>query len=164
MEQVVAIPGHRTYGATRDGSIFCLRKEKEVKQYLDANGYKWVWLTNKDGTNHYLVSHLVATTFLPNTDPSKREIDHIDRNRGNNDISNLRWADDHDQSINRIGWGKYKRFIYMENYRSYACWSIQIKNRNCKLKRRFDCSKYTIDDVVKIRNEILTNHQIPITD
>jgi hypothetical protein len=164
MEQVVAIPDHITYGATRDGRIICLRTEKEVKQCEDASGYKWVWLTNKDGTNHYLVSRLIAATFIPRTDVTKNEVDHIDRNRGNNNVSNLRWADDYDQSINRIGWGKYKKFISMENYGTYACWSIQIRNRNCKLKRRFDCSKYTLDDVITIRNDILTQHQIPITD
>lgn len=163
MEQPTPIPGHSTYGATRDGRIFCLRTEKELKLCEDSNGYKWVWLTNKDGTNHHLVSRLVATTFIPKVD-SKPEVDHIDRNRSNNNVANLRWADDFDQNLNKIGWGKYKKFIYMENYGTYACWSIQIRNKNCKLKRRFDCSKFTLDQVIETRNCILRQYDIPITD
>jgi hypothetical protein len=163
MEQVTAIPIHITYGVTRDGRIFCLRTEREIKQCEDACGYKWVWLTNKDGTKRYLVSHLVAETFIPKVS-GKNEVDHIDRNRKNNDVSNLRWADDSDQNINKVGWGKYKKFIYMENYGTYECWSIQIRNRNCKTKRRFDCSKFTLEQVIEIRNTILREHNIPITD
>lgn len=163
MEQIKQIPGHITYGASPEGKIYCLRKEHEITPCVDSNGYKWVWLTDKNGTTHYLISRLVALTFIPNPD-NKPEVDHIDRDRGNNNISNLRWADDNDQSINRIGWGKYKRFIYMENYGTYVCWSIQIRNHKLKLKRRFDSRNYTLEQVVKIRNEILRNHDIPITD
>ena len=164
MEEPIVIPGHKTYGATKDGQIVCLRTEREIKQCRDCNGYMWVWLTNKDGTKHYLVSRLIAMTFIPNDDADKREIDHIDRNRGNNAVTNLRWADDYDQNLNRIGWGKHKRFIYMENYGRYACWSIQMRNKKCTLKKRFDCSKYTLEEVTEIRNQILRENDIPITD
>lgn len=163
MEQVIAIPTHITYGATRNGRIFCLRTEREIKQCVDACGYKWVWLTNKEGTINYSVSRLIATTFIPKVE-SKNEVDHIDRNRGNNNVDNLRWADDSDQNINKIGWGKYKKFVYMENYGTYSCWSIQIRNQRCKMKRRFDCSKFTLEQVIEIRNTILREHDIPITD
>lgn len=163
MEQVTPIPNHITYGATPDGRIFCLRTEKELKQCIAPNDYKWVWLTNKEGTNHYLVSRLVATTFIPNPD-NKEEVDHIDRNRGNNNVLNLRWANDYDQAINKTGWGKYKRYLYRENYGTYECWTLQIRNHKVKIKRRFDCSKYTLDEVTEIRNSILLQNNIPITD
>jgi hypothetical protein len=163
MEQLKPIPGHITYGATPDGRIFCLRKETELRPCIAANGYAWVWLTHKTGTSHYLVSRLVASTFIPNPD-NKPEVDHIDRNRGNNDVSNLRWADDYDQSINKIGWGKHRRYISMENYGKYACWSLQIRNHKLRIKRRFDCSTHTLEQVIEIRNGMLREHNIPITD
>ena len=163
MEQVKPIPGHITYGATPDGRIFCLRKETTIRPCIDACGYAWVWLTHKTGTTRYLVSHLVATTFIPNTE-NKPEVDHIDRNRGNNEVSNLRWADDYDQAINRIGWGKHRRYIYMENYGTYECWTLQIKNHKLQIKRRFDCRTHTLDQVIEVRNGMLQEHDIPITD
>jgi len=163
MEQVKPISGHMTYGATPDGRIFCLRKEVEIRPCIDALGYASVWLTHKNGTTRYLVSRLVASTFIPNPD-NKPEVDHIDRIRGNNAVSNLRWVNDYEQSINRVGWGKHRRYIYMENYGTYECWSVQVKNHKLRIKRRFDCRRYTLDQVVEIRNDMLREHGIPITD
>jgi len=163
MEQVKAIPGHITYGITPDAQVFCLRTEREILPYADSCGYKRIWLTNKDGTSQYSLARLVGITYVENPD-NKPEIDHIDRNRSNNSASNLRWADDFDQSENRVGWGKYKKYLYMENYGGYCCWSIQIRNKRCKLKRRFDCKHYTYEQVIEIRNNILRENELTITD
>lgn len=63
-----------------------LRFEYEGKGYLTVN------LLNDEGfpqTRHVQV--IVAKTFLPNLE-NRPEVDHIDRNRANNCVSNLRWA------------------------------------------------------------------------
>jgi len=122
-----------------------------------------VWLTHKDGTSHYSVARLVGFAYIPNP-LTKPEIDHIDRDRLNNNIDNLRWADDYEQCQNKVGWGKYKRHIYLENYGKYCCWNIQMRSRNCKFKRRLDCRTYTYEDAIELRNKILTDHGLPITD
>lgn len=163
MEQVTAIPGHITYGVTPDARVFCLRTEREIVPYADANGYKRVWLTDKNGTSQYSVARLVGVTYIANP-LNKPEIDHIDRDRGNNSVDNLRWADDYDQAENKVGWGKYKRHISLENYGTYCCWNIQIRNRKCKFKRRLDCRVHTYEQAVELRNETLREHDLPITD
>ena len=43
-----------------------------------------------DGKTEY-IHRLVAQTFLPNTE-NKKEVDHIDGNKSNNNIENLRWV------------------------------------------------------------------------
>lgn len=50
------------------------------------------------GSNSYLKSYripihrIVATTFIPNTDPKKIFVNHIDGNKQNNHVSNLEWV------------------------------------------------------------------------
>ena len=164
---ITPIPNHITYGATKDGRIFCLRTEKELHLGNSTNDYKRVYLTNKEGTKPYSVARLIGLTFIPNPD-NKPEIDHIDRDRTNNNVSNLRWANDEEQSLNRKGWGQFPKFIHFEKdnekNRTYECFRIHIKNTTLKYSKRFPTYIYTIEQVIECRNKILKEHNIPITD
>ena len=57
------------------------------------------------------IHRLVAETFIPN-DKNLPQVDHIDRNRIHNDISNLRWVTPRENLLNRdmtnIGRGRKK--------------------------------------------------------
>ena len=67
------------------------RSEKLLTQYVDRYGYMKVYLY-KCGKPHYLTVHrLVALAFIPNAE-NKKTVDHIDCDRTNNRVENLRWA------------------------------------------------------------------------
>lgn len=84
---------------------------------LNTIGYRVVRIRYK----LYLVHRLVAETFIPNPE-NKPEVDHIDRNRSNNSLKNLRWVfrivnqrnrDDHDRVEMRDGvhwYADHKRY------------------------------------------------------
>lgn len=82
------------------------RKEKFLKQRLCVEGYAWVSMQRKTAkgyiTKERATAVWLAETFLvkPVTD-EKLTVDHIDRNRANNDLHNLRWATARQQSLNR---------------------------------------------------------------
>ena len=90
-------------------------------------------------------------------------VDHIDRNRQNNSLTNLRYASYKTNSSNRgKNWNnKYGKFIANYDYR----WRVTIKR---DAKRIFDKSfskkKYTLDMIKNIRNQFCLEHNIPITD
>lgn len=68
-----------------------LRKEKTLNPQKDHKGYLYVRLYNEKGWKYFKVHILVANAFIPNA-LNEPTIDHIDRNKENNKIDNLRWA------------------------------------------------------------------------
>jgi hypothetical protein len=96
---------------------------KRVKSiYRYPSGYPRTSINNKTHSIH----RLLAITFIPNPD-NKPLIDHIDRCRHNNNLSNLRWATWDENMNNKVNSPcnlseeeKYERLIkkkeYMKHY------------------------------------------------
>jgi len=63
---------------------------KILKGKISKAGYKCVTLTNKQENKMYMVHRLVGIAFIKN-EYNKPQINHIDGNKLNNDISNLEW-------------------------------------------------------------------------
>jgi hypothetical protein len=77
------------------------RADTIMKPSVSVWGYGRVCLIkNKKGKNYY-VHRLVAEAFIPNLE-NKPTVDHIDRNKLNNVVSNLRWATYKEQIKNRV--------------------------------------------------------------
>lgn len=76
---------------------FC--ESKELFGTVDSTGYLMVTL-RKDGARKTISIHrLVAKTFIPNPE-NKPTVDHINRNKTDNHVENLRWATHLEQADN----------------------------------------------------------------
>lgn len=96
------IPGYSRYAATEDAIIWDMKNDREVSQVLTGEPrYKYVNLWNDDGKRVLRrVHHLVALTYIPNPD-NLPLVDHKDRDRMNNRVTNLRWASIGQNQANR---------------------------------------------------------------
>ena len=75
------------------------------------NGYCEVELTNLDNRKFALVHRLVAEAFIQNPQ-NKPLIDHLDRNRQNNNINNLRWCTMSENMLNPLT-RNFRRDMYV---------------------------------------------------
>lgn len=160
----IAIKDYETFAINKNGEVKDLRtgqiKEQFVRNTINCM-YKFVNLQNPDGWKAFMVHRLVALTYIANPH-NYPEVDHIDRNKENNNVDNLRWANDIIQSNNRKpdGWSKkgYPKYITYEDLHSkknpYSCWVFQIRSKLYgSHKKRFKTSKYTLEDVIKYKEE-----------
>lgn len=114
------------------------RKDKILKLQKDSKGYLYARLYNENGFKAIKVHLLVAKVFIKNKD-NKPTVDHIDRNKVNNNVNNLRWATYKEQLDNRdVNWDLIK-----ENMRKLG------KSKKALMKRwhkeQFNSVKYEVE-------------------
>lgn len=101
--------------------------ETILKQTLDTDGYPIVGLC-KNNRKTQTVHRLVAKAFIPNPE-NKPCIDHIDGNRTNNNVDNLRWATVKENANNPISKKRYRNMaIKLKHYKSKQKAVLQIKD------------------------------------
>jgi len=98
MKNVVGYEG--LYTIDENGNIFSIVSNRYLSSYVNKAGYLETHL-HKDGIDKTKRVHrLIAEAYIPN--PNNYEtVDHINRNRLDNSISNLRWADMKMQNQNK---------------------------------------------------------------
>ena len=78
------------YWVVENGKVISTHRTKTyriLKPRAKKGGYLYVRIDGQECAVH----RLVATAFLPNPN-NKPEVDHLDRDKSNNDVSNLEWV------------------------------------------------------------------------
>ena len=169
MEEFHPIKNFETYAINKKGEVLDLRSKKLMKQYpnFNAGNYLQVSLINENGYTSKRIHRLVGEAFIPNPS-NKPEIDHIDRNRQNNCVDNLRWVDKYEQSENKLRCGKYAKNIILEDVKSKKnpnpSWRISIKNKKLQFSKRFQYATHTYEQIKAIRDDLYIRYDLPILD
>jgi len=112
----------------KKGNNHCLAKCNS------GDGYYISYLYTLEGNNtrkKYANHRLVALQFIPNPE-NKTEVDHIDRNRNNNHVSNLRWATHRENQNN-----KKNNIILVEEQSMVEYKHTQVNNNRLNHNDRF---------------------------
>jgi len=84
-----SIENYPNYEISNCGLV--MNSRGNIKKLRICGGYEYIDLYNNGKVKTHTIHRLVAIAFIPNPE-NKSQVDHKDRCRTNNHISNLRWA------------------------------------------------------------------------
>lgn len=147
------------YKINKNGDIWSIYKNKLKTPYIDA-GYLKILLTKNKIQKNCRIHRLLAIQYIPNPD-NLPEIDHIDRNKLNNDLSNLRWCDRYLNNRNRDYVINRKGCIYQDirkDGKIYWLGSISVQG---KIKQKKSVDREIVENWLNnLRAEFPTNEVI----
>ena len=136
------------YGNVRNckGIILRIKKEK--------NGYMRINLYNKGKKKDYYIHRLVALNHLVNNDETKKQIDHIDRNKTNNNVNNLRWCNSSENSLNKDYYHKKQDGNHNIWITSKLRYIVSFMINKIKTTKSFKI----LEDAIIFRDEFILNN------
>ena len=101
MEIFKDIKGYPGYQISNLGRVWSAKSRKYLAGIPNNAGYLQVKMIAANGKRkNELIHRLVALHFVDNPD-GKPEVDHIDRDRKNNNANNLRWLTKSENNLNK---------------------------------------------------------------
>ena len=136
-EEYIDIKGYEgLYKINKNGDVLNVKRNKILKPQLHI-GYYYVKLHKEGKLKAYTLHRLLGIHFIPNPD-NHPVIDHIDRNRTNNNIENLRWCTRSDNSKNKEIKGCIYKFIKKYKEKKYISYRVTVRNNYLKQFKTYD--------------------------
>lgn len=150
------LPEFPKYSVSDTGLVRNDRTGRILKEAYDLAGYAILTPFNEGTGCTRTVHRLVASAFMPRTDDAL-VIDHIDRDKRNNHVSNLRWVTKQQNMFNRT---KQKRAAFSKHIGvsfdvSRGKWlgRVMLDGKH-RFLGRFNTEDEALIEVVKARAEM----------
>ena len=145
--RVKTVPHYTKRGNSEHASV----KERLLKFFLSEKGYYCIKLRKDGRAIHRKVHRLVAEAFIPNPE-NKPQIDHIDTNKLNNEVLNLRWATPSENKNNALTRELHSRIQSQADVIEKCMSGREINNRKTRRRavRQYDNSGNLISEYVSM--------------
>jgi hypothetical protein len=133
------VKGFPRYIISDKGEVYSSKHKRFLKPQKHRKGYLIVNLYRNQSSKLYgkKIHRLVAEAYIPNPD-NKPQVDHINRDRQDNRVENLRWAT---MSENQLNKGKMKNntsgFTNISFDKHNNQWRFEKKIKGIKYQQRY---------------------------
>ena len=149
VELYVNITGFSKYQVSNFGNVKNIKTGRILKPGTDGHGYLMVILMDDGERSNKKIHKLVANAFLENTE-DKKCVDHVDHDRKNNYLSNLRWATNIENSQNAsMKSTNTSGVVGVSWYKPTSKWYFQIQLNGIKKSLGYFVNK---DDAITARH------------
>lgn len=158
MEQFARLKDFPNYAISNHGRVLNIERQTYLSPSINRDGYYIVNLRNNDNkTRHtFSIHRLIALCFIDNQN-NHRCVDHIDRNKTNNNINNLRWVSHQENNRNRTKFqncsSKFKGVCFDKRSNK---WKTEIRIIKKIHLGYFDTEK----DAAKAYNDYIINNKL----
>jgi hypothetical protein len=94
------IKGYEKYMISDKGRVFSIKSHRFLKPRINTKGYYYVSLSSNKIVKNFTIYRVIGLHFLENPE-NKEYIDHINNNRLDNRLENLRFVSSSENSMNR---------------------------------------------------------------
>ena len=136
------------YDINREGQIRHRWKTKTtfLKPWINTDGYFRTGLTYNNSRKKKFIHRLLAIAFIDNPE-QKPCVDHMDRNRSNNNLSNLRWATHSENQKNKTRKGS----VFKTKYNTWCAQAMNVEGK--QIQKSFKtwelANQWRIDNLVQ---------------
>lgn len=158
IENAKPIDGYERYLITRDANVYDTLRNRYISTWVDTVGYKQCYLKDENGKKHSKRIHrLVAKAFVPNPN-SYPQVNHKDGNKLNNELSNLEWVTNAQNTQHG-----YDNDLYHSKHR---CHKINVYRKNGEFLKTFKSIRSMCEELqvnrktvtMILKGEKITNH------
>ncbi len=143
------------YKVSNMGNVYGKKYEKLLTPHIDKLGRKQVALCLDGGIKAIRVHRLVAKAFIPNPE-NKPQVNHLDNNPSNNNVSNLEWCTPHENTQHMLKQGRCNPPVgerqgkhVLSNEIVSKIKELQNTKTYIEISHMFGLNKTTVYDIIK---------------